>query len=311
VTEEIQNPTLLDVVLDGLLSEPKSLPSMYLYDAEGSRLFEEICALPEYYVSRTETALLAGAAAEIADLIADGSVLVEFGSGSSSKTRLLFDAAPGLSAYVPIDISREALADAAGRIRADYPEVAVHEVAGDFMTIKSLPKAVRALSAVGLLAGSAIGNYTPVEACELLANARRLLGSGSKLIVGADLAQSPEVLIPAYNDARGVTAAFNKNLLTRLNRDLNADFDLEGFEHRSVWNAEENRIEMHLVSTREISVSIAGQFLVHFGAGETIHTENSYKHPPKVFEEIVASGGWRLEKRWLSAQPQFGIFLLH
>jgi len=296
-------------VTAGLAATPKSVPAKYFYDAEGSRLFEAICELPEYYPTRTEIALLRDVAPEIARHIRPTSALVEFGSGASIKTRLLLDAAPQLGAYVPIDISETALSQAAKAIAADYPGLRVSPIAGDFTKPLALPEAIRARPIVGFFPGSTIGNFTPAEAAHLLARSRSLLGDGASFLVGADMVKPIETLLAAYDDAQGITAAFNKNLLVRINRELDGDFDLDAFDHRAVWNAEESRIEMHLVSRQAQQVSI-GEDVFDFAEGETIHTENSYKFTPAMIADIAARGGWRVETHWVSDAQPFATFLL-
>ena len=295
--------------LAGLSRPQKSLPPKYFYDAEGSRLFEAICELEEYYPTRTEAALLRESAAEIAAAIPDGAVLVEFGSGASTKTRVLLDAAPQVAAYVPIDISPDALAEAAQAIGRDYPQVEVAPLAEDFTRAIELPAAVRGRPVVGFFPGSTIGNFTPGEAQDFLTGARRLLGAGSTFLVGIDLVKPEPELIAAYDDALGVTAAFNKNLLVRMNRELGADFDVDAFRHRAVWNAGESRVEMHLQSLRPQVVSVAGRSF-RFSAGETLHTENSCKFTVRGFEQQAARAGWRLEREWVSAHPAFALVRL-
>ncbi|OYX72723.1 MAG: L-histidine N(alpha)-methyltransferase [Caulobacter sp. 35-67-4] len=299
----------LDDVVAGLSAQPKTLPSKYFYDAEGSRLFEAICDLPEYYLTRTETALLQQIAPEIAARIPEGAVLVEFGSGASVKTRILLDAAPQLSAYAPIDISQSALDEAAAEIRVSYPSLMVAPLVDDFTQALRLPSAVAGRAAVGFFPGSTIGNFPPTEAEDFLRRAGELLGEGATFVVGADVAKSASVLIPAYDDAQGVTAAFNLNILRRINRDLRGDFDLAAFAHEARWNALESRIEMHLVSQAAQSVTI-GQHRFDFAAGESIHTENSYKYRPSAFEAIAQRAGWRVARSWESAEPAFGVYVL-
>ncbi|MES2340230.1 MAG: ergothioneine biosynthesis protein EgtB [Pseudomonadota bacterium] len=296
-------------VLAGLAKPQKSIPAKYFYDAEGSRLFEAICDLPEYYPTRTEAALLRAKAGEMAAAIPAGAALVEFGSGASTKTRLLLDAAPQLAAYVPIDISKDALDAAAQAIGRDYPGLLVAPLVDDFTTALSLPSAVAGMTSVGFFPGSTIGNFRPDEATAFLAGARRLLGHGAAFLVGMDIVKDEATLVAAYDDAQGVTAAFNLNLLTRINRELDGDFDLGAFRHRAVWNAQESRMEMHLVSTRAQSVSVAGRSFA-FAAGETLHTENSYKFTVDGFGKLAAAAGWRLEQRWESAAPSFAMVLL-
>src|SRR5882672_5837167 len=298
-----------DDVLSGLSARRKTLPSKYFYDAEGSRLFEAICELPEYYVTRTETALLVDIAPELAAFIADGAALVEFGSGASAKTRLILDASPQIHVYIPIDISEVALSHAAETIRSDYRSLEVMPLVGDFTGVLELPSAVRSRPIVGFFPGSTIGNFQPAEAEDLFRRVRALLGDGALFIVGADLTKAPEVLLPAYDDADGVTAAFNRNLLVRINRELGASLDLDAFEHRAVWNEAESRIEMHLVSNRDQTARIGSRAIV-FIDGEVIHTEDSHKYRPDSFEALVERGGWRVKTVWTSDAPSFGVFLL-
>lgn len=297
-------------VVEGLSLPQKSLSPKYFYDAEGSRLFEAITELAEYYPTRTEIGLLRGAAAEIAEQIPPGAALVEFGSGASVKTRILLDAAPQLGAYVPVDISPQALDEAAQAIRRDHPGLTVAPLAEDFTIALSLPAEIAGRPVVGFFPGSTIGNFAPAEAKEFLVRARRLLGEGAQFLVGVDLVKPEETLVAAYDDAQGVTAAFNKNLLTRINRELGGDFDLDAFAHRARWNLRESRIEMHLESLRDQEVEVAGQ-LFHFAAGETLHTENSYKFTVEAISRLAEAAGWRLERRWTSAHPAFAVVLLH
>jgi len=296
-------------VLAGLSQPQKQIPAKYLYDEEGSRLFEEITALEEYYPTRTEVALLESAAPEIASYISDGATLVEFGSGASVKTRLILDAAPQTAVYVPIDISEEALAAAAASINADYPKLIVAPLHEDFTTALELPPQAQGRPRTGFFPGSTIGNFDEEEAIAFLNSARRLLRSGAQFVVGADLVKGEDVLVAAYDDARGVTAAFNKNLLARINRELGGDFDLDAFEHRAVWNAEKLRMEMHLVSLRDQTASVAGRAF-RFTKGETIHTESSHKFTPEGFTRMAERAGWRTLRLWQSPEPAFAVFLL-
>ena len=296
-------------VVAGLARPQKAIPPKYFYDAEGSRLFEEICRLPEYYPTRTELALLSEAADEVARHVPDDALLVEFGSGASVKTRLLLDHAPQISAYTPIDISPSALEEAAASLTADYPQLEIAPLADDFTTALDLPKLSRRRPAVGFFPGSTIGNLAPDEAVEFLVNARHLLGEGAKFLIGADMVKSPGVLVAAYDDAAGVTAQFNLNLLTRMNRELDGDFDMARFEHRAIWNPKAARIEMHLVSRLDQMVRVAGRRFA-FKTGETIHTENSHKFTPETIAALAARSGWRVERTWISGEPRFGLFLL-
>jgi dimethylhistidine N-methyltransferase len=295
--------------LHGLTAAPKSLPPKYFYDAEGSRLFEAICATPEYYPTRTETALLAAIAPELAALIPPGAALVEFGSGSSRKTRLVLDAAPQLAAYVPIDISESALQAGAAEVRRLYPALEVAPLAADFTRVFETPPAWRGRPAVGFFPGSTIGNFAPDEARRFLASARRRLGPGARFVVGVDLVKPKATLEAAYDDAAGVTAAFYLNVLARATRELGADFDLSGFAHRALWNAVESRIEMHLVSRRAQAVRLAGR-RIDFDAGETIHTENAYKFTPEGFAALATDAGWEILAWWTSPDPAFAVVAL-
>lgn len=298
----------LDLVA-GLSKPHKSMPPKHFYDAEGSRLFELITELPEYYPTRTEVALLNRAAGDIAHHIAEGAALVEFGSGASTKTRIVLDAAPQIAVYAPIDISASALEGAAEAIRADYPALTVAPLRDDFTNALRLPPETEGRPIVGFFPGSTIGNFTPQEARTFLMGARRLLGEGAAFLVGIDLIKDESTLVAAYDDAQGVTAAFNKNLLTRVNRELRADFDLDAFAHRAVWNAAESRMEMHLVSLKDQTAQAAGRTF-RFAEGETIHTENSYKFTIERITTLAAAAGWNLEHRWVSEEPAFGMVLL-
>ncbi len=294
-------------VLTGLAGARRRLPAKWFYDATGSELFERITELPEYYPTRQETDLLMAIAPELAARIPAGSTLVELGSGASVKTRLLLDAAPQLAAYAPVDISETAVAAAAAAIARDYPSLRVTPVTADFT--RTWGEVGRADGLVGFFPGSTIGNFTPDEAAELMRGVRERLGPGGLFIVGLDLAKDGETLTAAYNDDAGVTAAFNLNLLARINRELGADFDLAGFAHRAVWNRMEGRVEMHLESLRPQTVTVAGTRF-SFVRGETIHTENSYKHTPEGFEALAQRAGWRVGKAWISPAPSVALFLL-
>lgn len=296
-------------VLEGLSRSAKSIPPKHFYDAEGSALFEAICELAEYYPTRTERALLSRHAGEIAAAAPDGAVLVEFGSGASVKTRILLDAAPQIAAYAPIDISREALEAAASAIRRDYPRLAVEPLVDDFSNALQLPAALDGLPRFGFFPGSTIGNFSPDEAVAFLANARRLLGAGARMLVGIDLVKAEAELVAAYDDAQEVTAAFNKNLLARINRELGGDFHLDAFDHRAVWNADESRIEMHLVSRIDQQVRVLGRSF-QFREGEILHTENSYKFTVEGFSELAAKAGWRVGRSFLNPAPAFAAALL-
>jgi dimethylhistidine N-methyltransferase len=296
-------------VRNGLSAKPKQISPKYFYDAAGSELFEAICRTAEYYPARTESGLLGEIASALAESIPANAALIEFGSGASDKTRLLLDAAPQLSAYVPIDISADALAHAVERLHARYPAIQVLPLEADFTAALALPVAVHDMPKVGFFPGSTIGNFTPEEAVRFLRGARRLLGEGATLIIGADVVKDEATLLAAYDDAEGITARFNQNLLVRINRELNGDFDLAQFAHQARWNAPAQRIEMHLVSRIDQIVSAAGQSFA-FKAGESLHTENSHKFTPASFAALAWRAGWRVTQQWISNTPQFAIFCL-
>jgi len=292
-------------VVAGLTAKPKQLPPKYFYDAVCSALFEQITRLPEYYPTRCELALLHENAVAMASFFPSACALVEFGSGSSRKARILLGAAATVEAYVPIDISGDFLQQDAAQLRRDFPHLAVHPVIADFTVASELPSAVAHMPRVGFFPGSTIGNFEPHEAAAFLRRAARLLGAGAALLVGVDLIKAPDILYRAYNDAAGVTAKFNLNLLGRINRELGADFDLSAFEHHAFYNAERRRIEMHLASTRRQKVRVCGA-TVEFRAGETIHTENSYKYSIDSFQALAHGSGWSPLAVWND-----GLFSVH
>ncbi len=296
-------------VIAGLSARQKALPPKYFYDATGSDLFEAICRTPEYYPTRTETALLRDIAPEIAAAIPDGAVLIELGSGASDKTRLLLDAAPRIATYVPVDISPEALEMAAARLAEAYPELDIQPLAADFTRRIDLPASLRGRPLTGFFPGSTIGNFAPAEALDLLRGLRTLLGPQGRLIVGADMVKDEATLVAAYDDAGGVTAEFNKNVLRRINRELNGHFDLSAFDHLAVWNAALARMEMHLVSRHDQIVTAAGHSFA-FKAGERLHTENSHKFTEASFRTLAEEAGWRVAARWISPAPEFAVFSL-
>ncbi len=308
----VPQPTRLDVVkaaLAGLTSDPKTLPAMLFYDDEGCRLFYEITRLPEYYLTRTETALLHSIASSVVpDGFRDG-VLIEFGGSDESKARILLDRADKpFNTYVSIDVAAPALSAMQDRLGRTHPDLNVVPVAADFMQNLVLPPLGG--PRMGFFPGSTIGNLDPAAATKFLASARTVLGADSWFLLGADLRKSPALLLPAYNDSAGVTAAFNLNLLQRLNREAGADFDIGAFHHEAVWNDPESRIEMHLFSDRDQTVQLGGRSL-SFREGETIHTENSYKHTPERLVEIARNAGWETRKVWKDHAGLFGVLLLH
>jgi len=297
-----------DVVV-GLSKPQKALPAKYFYDAEGSRLFEQITELPEYYPTRTELALMRAKAGEMAEAIPDGAALVEFGSGASVKTRVVLKAAPQLGAYVPVDIAGGFIAEEAERLRRDFPRLAILPVAADFTKAFPLPEAVRGKPLVGFFPGSTIGNFDPADARDFLAHAARMLGARASMLVGVDLDKAPDVLNAAYNDRAGVTAAFNLNLLTRINRELDGNFDLRRFRHRAFYNPERHRVEMHLASLVPQQVKVCGRSF-DFAAGETIHTECSYKYTLASFAALAREAGWRPARAWTDPDGHFSVHVL-
>ncbi len=296
-------------VLAGLSATPKRLPAKYFYDSAGSLLFEEITRLPEYYPTRTEIGIFEDKASEISALLPRGAALVEFGSGSTQKVRTLLRASPQIAAYVPVDISADYLAEESRGLERDVPRLAVLPVAADFTKPFELPAAVRGRRSVGFFPGSTIGNFEPVEAAAFLRLAADVLGPGARMIVGVDLVKDRQVLHAAYNDAAGVTAKFNLNLLVRINRELGADFDIAAFRHRAFYNEKLRRIEMHLESLKDQAVRIAGRSIT-FRAGETIHTENSYKYDPDTFRTLAQAAGWRSIALWTDARKYFSVHAL-
>jgi L-histidine Nalpha-methyltransferase len=292
-------------VIAGLSAKPKRLPPKYFYDAAGSVLFERITRLPEYYPTRCELALLERHAPAMASLFPPACALIEFGGGSSRKARILLGAAATVEAYVPIDISGDFLQQDASQLRRDLPRLSVQPIVGDFTRLPELPGVIATMPRVGFFPGSTIGNFEPDDAAEFLRRAGLLLGAGSLFLIGVDLVKAPEILHRAYNDAEGVTAKFNLNLLARINRELGADFDLAAFEHQARYNGQRSRIEMHLVSTKRQKVGICGEG-IEFRAGETIHTENSYKYSIKSFQALAHASGWSPHKVWTD-----GLFSVH
>jgi dimethylhistidine N-methyltransferase len=296
-------------VLAGLQADPKCLPPKYFYDQRGSELFEQITALPEYYPTRTEIGILESRAGAIAKLIPPDAAVVEFGAGSAAKTRILLRAARQVSAYVPVDISGEFLAGTAARLREDRPDLRVLPVDADFTKPFALPAGLGSRPRVGFFPGSTIGNFEPHEANTLLRHAVEMLGPGALFIVGVDLVKDPEVLTAAYNDSAGVTAAFNLNLLGRINRELGGDFNLDNFRHRAFYNQDKRRIEMHLVSLARHKVRVCGK-AIEFRRGETIHTENSYKYTVELFLSHARGAGWTSVATWVDDRNYFSVLAL-
>jgi len=294
-------------VVAGLSAMPKRVAPKYFYDTEGSRLFEEITQLPEYYPTRSEHEILREHGKAIVQHFPTGAALVEFGSGACIKVRFLLDAADKLSAYVPVDIAGEFLAIEAATLRKDYPRLKILPVVADFMKPFVLPQDVGDMPRVGFFPGSTIGNLDPHEAAAFLRHAGAVLGRGAVMIVGVDLVKEAKVLNAAYNDAAGVTAKFNLNLLRRLNRELGGNFKLDTFEHHAFYNHDKSRIEMHLASRKKQKVKVAGTTF-DFRAGETIHTENSVKYTPDSFRCLAKGAGWAPLDFWTD---KTGLFSVH
>ncbi len=293
-------------VLKGLGERQKAVPARWLYDFAGSELFEAITRLPEYYPTRTETGILIAAADDFARL-ASSRVVVEFGSGSSSKTPLLLDAvAP--RAYVPVDISGDFLRSSADALSARFPDLPVLPVEADFMQPVALPDAVAGLPCLGFFPGSTIGNMVPRTGVDLLRSMRATLGDDGLLLIGFDRLKPLDVLIPAYDDAAGITATFNRNLLVRINRELGGDLPLDAFVHRARWNDPAARIEMHLEAVRDVRFTVAGQPFA-MRAGETIHSENSHKYGPRDANLLLRAGGWTPIAEWSDEQAWFTLIL--
>lgn len=293
-------------VIEGLSRQHKSLPCRFFYDARGSELFEEITRLPEYYPTRTEVAILEAHGSKIVDDVRDGAVLVEFGSGSSRKTEILLHGLPRLRAYVPIDVSESALEDAKRRLLERFPALDMRLVVGDFSNPVALPADLADAHKMGFFPGSTIGNLAPCAAGRLLTTMHSLLSPGGRLVIGVDLKKDARKLVCAYNDAAGVTASFNLNLLERINRELEGSFDLDSFRHKAIYDPREGRVEMHIVSVKDQAVQILGQWF-KFLAGETIHTENSYKYSIGQFQELARSAGWMPRRVWTDEGNLFSV----
>ena len=294
-------------VLNGLVRHPRSISPRWFYDLRGSELFEEITALPEYYITRTECAILEDVGRAIAKLAGAGRVMVEFGSGSSAKTRSLL-AIIEPSAYVPVDVSGDFLRASAQSLRAEFPRLPIYELEGDFTRLLTLPTSTQAGARLGFFPGSTIGNFSAPNAVDLLRTIAGTLGDGSMLLIGIDRINSRDTLIAAYDDAQGITAQFNLNLLRRINRELRGNIPVEAFKHQIRWKEDEARIEMHLEAQRAVSFSVDGH---HFSIarGETIHTENSLKYNIGEARLLLRAGGWTPIADWTDKQESFSVIL--
>jgi L-histidine N-alpha-methyltransferase len=303
----VADPDFRRDVLAGLAAPIRAIPARWLYDRRGSELFEAITRLPEYYLTRTETALLERRCPDVARIAGPGQAVVEFGSGASVKIRILL-AAAAPSAYVPVDISGDFLRDSAASLAEDFPGLPVHPIEADFTRPIELPQAISALPRLGFFPGSTIGNLVPATGVDLLRVMRRTLGTGAWLFIGFDRVKDPAELLRAYDDAAGVTAEFNLNLLVRINRELDGDIPLDAFRHRAVWNERLSRIEMHLEALRDVAFEVAGRSF-SMARGETIHTENSHKYGERDARLLLLAGGWTPVEEWTDDEARFALVL--
>ena len=306
-TLEKVDPAFRADVLNGLSEPIPAIPARWFYDRRGSELFDEITRIPTYYPTRTETALLEEIMPEVAQLVAPGSAVVEFGSGSSTKTPILLRAVRP-AAYVPVDISGDYMRESADALDREFPGIAVHPVEADFTKPFSLPPEIDGMPRLGFFPGSTIGNFVPESATSLLRNFRAILCPGAKLLIGMDRVKPIDRLIAAYDDPEGVTAEFNLNLLRRINRELDADIPVDAFRHQARWNDMLSRIEMHLVATRDVEFGIEDKRF-EFRAGQSIHTENSHKYGPRGARLLLLAGGWTPVAEWTDEEEDFALIL--
>ncbi|MBB4618105.1 L-histidine N(alpha)-methyltransferase [Sphingomonas abaci] len=303
----LTDPAFRADVLAGLERRPRAIPARWFYDRRGSELFEAITDLPEYYPTRTETAILETICPTLRDLVGSGRAVVEFGSGSSTKTPVVLSCVDPC-AYVPIDISGDFLRESSRVLAARFPDLPVLPFEADFLKPLTLPAAVAEQPKLGFFPGSTIGNMTPAMACDLLRAMRESLGQGAMLLIGMDRIKDERVLVPAYDDAAGVTAAFNRNLIERINRELDGTMPLDAFRHRAIWNDDRARIEMHLEAVRDIAFTVDGRAFA-MAAGETIHTENSHKYGPRDARILLRTGGWTPVAEWTDPDGLFAVYL--
>jgi len=296
-------------VLAGLAMPQKQVPAKFFYDERGSQLFDQICELDEYYPTRTELSLLRRHAGDVAALTGPGASLIEFGSGSNIKAQIVLEALDQPSTFVPIDISREHLLASSQELARMFPDVAVIPLCTDYTKSFDLPAAAAARHRLGFYPGSTIGNFRPVEAAGFLGRIASLLGAGNGLLIGVDLKKDEAILRAAYNDAKGITAAFNLNLLERMNRDLGADVDVDSFRHEAIYNAERGCVEMHLFSKVAQTIEVAGRSF-RFDAGESIHTEDSHKFTLAEFADLAAASGWSARQAWVDDDELFSLHYL-
>jgi len=302
------NEDFLAEVVAGLSSSPRSLPCKFFYDEHGAELFQKICELPEYYVTRTETELLRRHGGEMAKSIGANAELIGFGTGAGVKTRMLLEHLENPIAYVPVDISKQRLTDSAEELSLAMPALEILPVCGDYLQPLRLPKSIRKPEHVAVyFPGSTIGNLEPNVAKDFLRRVCRLCGKNGGLIIGVDLRKDRSVVEAAYNDSAGITAEFNLNILVRANRELGADFDLPLWRHQAIYNERHDRIEMHLISEAQQTVHVGGKEFC-FSRGERIITEFSYKYTPEGFAELAVSAGFSLARVWTDPQRLFAIF---
>jgi L-histidine N-alpha-methyltransferase len=305
--QTLADPQFRADVLEGLARRPRAIPARWFYDRRGSELFEAITDLPEYYPTRTERAILEAACPEVAEIAGKGRAVVEFGSGSSTKTPILLEAvAP--SVYVPIDISGDFLRESSKALAEQFPDLLVLPIEADFMRPLTLPKTIADTPKLGFFPGSTIGNMIPLMAVDLLRAMRGSFGVGAMLLIGMDRIKGEDVLVPAYDDAQGVTAAFNLNLLERINRELGGDIPVEAFQHKAVWNDDRARVEMHLEAVRDVAFTVDGRSFEMAG-GETVHTENSHKYGVRDARILLRAGGWTPVAEWTDPEELFGVYL--
>jgi dimethylhistidine N-methyltransferase len=296
-------------VLTGLNKEPKQLDSKWLYDEKGSSLFEKITTLPEYYLTRTELLILRRYAKEMVSFFGERAMLIDLGSGSSEKVKILLDEVPDLSAYIPVDISKEFLKESATALASEYPSLKVTAVCADYTKLFDLSSFNQEGKMIVFFPGSTIGNFEPSHAEAFFKRISKMLTKGDGLLIGIDMKKDPSILNRAYNDSFGVTAAFNLNVLARINRELQADFQLHQFEHYAYYNEKHERIEMHIQSLVDQVVTI-DRMPILFKKGETIHTENSYKYDVTTFKTLVEKNGFKTEKVWTDPDSFFSVHYL-
>ena len=303
----LADPAFRNDVLRGFGLRPRAIPARWFYDRRGSELFEQITDLPEYYPTRTETAILRDCCGDVARIAGKGRAVVEFGSGSSTKTPILLEAVDP-AAYVPIDISGDFLRESSAVLANAFPALSVLPVEADFMRPITLPAQVADTPKLGFFPGSTIGNMIPHSSTDLLRAMKESLGAGAMLLIGMDRIKDQATLEAAYDDAQGVTAAFNLNLLERINRELDGTIPLDAFRHRAIWNDDRARIEMHLEATRDVTFTIEGRRFA-MAAGETIHTENSHKFGPRDARVLLRAGGWTPVGEWIDPEGRFAVIL--